>query len=79
MKIVGNRVFASAHDVATFNRAWPGSSLRDRGYWFEFDCRGDLVDTNVPYAHDGPAVLALANDCAAFLGKKRIWIKTSDA
>lgn len=60
-KILVNRV-----GVALFNRQWPGSSLRDRSYWFEFDTIGDLIDTDVPEHDDGPAASAMADDCRAF-------------
>ena len=67
MRIKGNRVFVSGMDVRRFNAMWPCSPLRvTRGYVFEFD-GGDLVDTSVPHSHDGPAALAMANDCAAAL------------
>ena len=69
MRILGNRVFFSRNDVAQFNARWPGSTLRDRSYWFEFD-DGDLVDTNIPQAHDGAAALALANQASDLLARR---------
>jgi hypothetical protein len=67
MKIRDNVVYVSPMDVTRFNHMWPGSTLRVmRGYRFEFDS-GDLVDTSVPHSHDGPAALAMADDCAATL------------
>jgi hypothetical protein len=59
-------VTATRGDVETFNASWPCSELRDRSYWFQFDGSGDLVDTNVPSAHDGSAASALSQDCWAF-------------
>lgn len=62
------KVRASSRDVLAFNAQWPGSTLRaTRAYWFEFDERGDLVDTDCPEHDDGPAAAALADDCRAFL------------
>jgi hypothetical protein len=74
--ISGNKVRVSAAGVASFNRGWPCSSLRaSRAYWFEFDSRGDLVDTDCPEADDGPAALAMADDCRAYLfnGTRPSW------
>lgn len=70
-------VRVSAEGVALFNSQWPCSSLRSsRAYWFEYDSRGDLVDTDVPEQDDGPAASAMADDCKAFLfdGKLPEWI-----
>ena len=62
------KVIVSRDEVANFNRKWPGSTLRDtRAYWFEFDESGDLVDTDCPEHDDGPAALAMTEDCKAFL------------
>lgn len=61
------KVRVSAAGVASFNRRWPCSTLRDRSYWFEFDGNGDLVDTDCPESDDGPAAAALADDCRAWL------------
>ena len=61
------KVIVSREDVALFNAHWPCSSLRDRSYWFEFDASGDLVDTDVPEQDDGPAALAMSEDCRQFL------------
>jgi len=61
------KVRVSREGVAAFNRTWPGSTLRDsRAYWFEYDARGDLVDSDVPEHDDGAAALAMADDCKAF-------------
>jgi hypothetical protein len=35
--------------------------------WFEFDESGDLIDTDCPQPDDGPAAVALSQDCSAFL------------
>lgn len=62
------KVIVSRHEVQAFNARWPGSTLsNNRAYWFEFDESGDLIDTDVPEQNDGPAALALAQDCADFL------------
>ena len=61
------KVIASRADVASFNRGWPCSTLSDRSYWFEFDESGDLVDTDCPEHDDGPAAVAMADDCRAWL------------
>lgn len=62
------KVRVSADGVAAFNRGWPCSTLRpSRAYWFEFDRRGDLVDSDVPDHDDGPAAAAMAADCLAWL------------
>lgn len=66
--IHGRKVIVSREGVASFNRAWPCSTLRNtRAYWFEFDSHGDLVDTDCPAHDDGPAASAMADDCKAFL------------
>lgn len=69
IEIVGRRkVRVSREGIAVFNARWPGSTLRDsRAYWFEFDESGDLIDTDVPEQDDGPAAVALAADCLAWL------------
>jgi hypothetical protein len=69
IKIISpGKVRVSRDGVASFNRAWPCSTLRpSRAYWFEFDTRGDLVDTDCPESDDGPAALAMSDDCRAFL------------
>lgn len=72
----GRKVIVSRDAVASFNRAWPCSSLRaSRAYWFEFDAAGDLVDTDCPEQDDGPAASAMADDCRAFLieGRRPEW------
>lgn len=61
------KVICLPDDVTAFNAKWPGSTLRDRAYWFEFDSAGDLVDTDVPEHDDGPAATALAEDAKQFL------------
>lgn len=62
------KVFVSRDDIAAFNRQWPCSELRaTRAYWFEFDARGDLVDTDCPEQDDGAAASAVAADCKTFL------------
>ena len=63
-----NKVRVSPSGVRCFNAAWPCSELRPtRAYWFEFDSRGDLVDTDLPEQDDGPAAAALSDDCKAYL------------
>ena len=70
--LVGTRkVRFSRKEISAFNAQWPGSTLRYRSYWFEFDCRGDLVDTDVPEQDDGPASAAIADDA-------RTWLMTDD-
>lgn len=62
------KVIVPREAVALFNAQWPCSSLRSsRAYWFEFDDSGDLVDTDCPEHDDGPAAVALAADCLAWL------------
>lgn len=72
MQIIGRKVIVSRDEVASFNRGWPGSTLRaTRAYWFDFDSGyttdPDLVDTDVPEQDDGPAAHAMAMDCREFL------------
>ena len=64
-----NKVRVSQEGVAAFNRRWPCSTLRDtRSYWFEFDSRGNLVDTDCPEQCDATAAAtAMAADCQAYL------------
>jgi hypothetical protein len=81
MKITGRTVIVSHYEVASFNRAWPASSLRSsRAYWFEFDTSGDLVDTDVPEHDDGPAASAMADDCRAYImdGVRPAWSPAND-
>ena len=61
------KVIVSQEEVERFNASWPCSELRSRSYWFEFDAGGDLVDTDVPEQDDGPAALAMSQDCQEFL------------
>jgi hypothetical protein len=61
------KVIVSTDGVAAFNATWPCSTLRSRSYWFEFDDSGDLVDSDVPEHDDGPAAVAMADDCKAWL------------
>lgn len=62
------KVIVPREDVASFNRQWPCSTLRDsRHYWFEFDSDGDLIDTDVPEHDDGPAAAAMADDAREYL------------
>lgn len=62
------KVIVSRSEVAAFNRKWPCSKLSPtRHYWFEFDERGDLVDTDVPEHSDGPEAAVMSDDCALFL------------
>ena len=64
----GHKVRVSRAEVKAFNRVFPCSTLRaTRAYWFEFDADGDLVDTDCPEQDDGPAAVALSNDCKALL------------
>lgn len=68
LTIIGRKVIVSRDGVAAFNRVWPCSELRStRAYWFEFDERGDLIDTDCPQQDDGPAASAMADDCKAYL------------
>jgi len=63
-----NKVRVNRSGVRCFNATWPCSELRDsRAYWFEFDSRGDLIDTDLPQQDDGPAASALSDDCKAYL------------
>lgn len=63
-----NKVNVSQVGIALFNAQWPGSELRStRSYWFEFDDDQDLIDTDCPLQDDGPASLALSQDCQAYL------------
>lgn len=77
LSLVGpNKVRVSADGVASFNRGWPCSTLRDsRAYWFEFEASGDLVDSDCPEHDDGPAAAAMADDCKAWLfeGQRPEW------
>lgn len=66
--VAPRKVRVAPEGVAAFNRRWPGSTLRDsRAYWFEFDESGDLIDTDCPEHDDGPAAVAMAADCLAWL------------
>lgn len=68
MQIIGRKVIVSRAEVAAFNAQWPCSTLRaTRAYWFEFNASGDLVDTDCPEHDDGPAALAMSQDCQALL------------
>lgn len=69
LSIVGpRRVRVSRTGVALFNAPWPCSKLQtNRAYWFEFDERGQLTDSDVPEQDDGPEALALGGDCLAWL------------
>ena len=67
-EIAPGKVQVTREGVALFNASWPCSSLRSsRSYWFEFDDDNDLVDTDCPESDDGPASVAMAADCKAFL------------
>ncbi len=68
MKSEGNKVFVSKSEVASFNRTFPESLLRDtRSYWFEFDSQRQLVDTDVPQQDDCPAAGVLSEICREYL------------
>lgn len=68
LTIQGRKVIVSREGIAAFNRTWPCSELdAKRHYWFEFDESGDLVDTDVPEHSDGPAALAMSEDCKRYL------------
>ena len=67
-QISSRKVRITRAGVIFFNRRWPCSKLDPaRSYWFEFDAKGDLVDTDVPEHSDGPEASALADDAKAFL------------
>ena len=66
-EISRGKVLISRSGVALFNRQWPGSKLRDRAYWFEFDRNGNLVDCDVPEQDDGFEAAALAQDASHWL------------
>jgi hypothetical protein len=66
------KVRFSIEEVYAFNEKWPCSTLRNRSYWFEFDARGDLVDTDVPEHDDGPAALVLSHDAQTFLNEESV-------
>lgn len=65
--IYPRKVRFSVEEVDAFNSRWPCSSLRSRSYWFEFDSRGNLIDTDVPEHDDGPAAVALLEDARTYL------------
>jgi len=68
MHVQGRKVFVTRYEVAAFNRGWPCSKLRStRSYWFEFDSRGDLADTDLPESDDGSEASAMADDCKKYL------------
>lgn len=77
LSTVGPRkVRVSQVGVALFNGGWPCSTLRTtRAYWFEYDESGDLIDSDVPEHDDGPAAVAMAADCLAWLdeGERPEW------
>lgn len=76
-KITNRKVIVTRYEVMAFNSKWPCSELRPtRAYWFEFDARGDLVDTDCPEQDDGHAAAAMADDCRALLadGKRAEWM-----
>ncbi len=61
------KILVSSGCVALFNAQWPGSPLdARRHYWFEFDDSENLIDCDVPEHSDGPAAVAVAEDCRAF-------------
>jgi hypothetical protein len=65
--IDGKRVLFDVSDIGEFRAVWPCSGLPDSPLWFEFDWRGDLVDTNAPEDCDGGAINALVDDARAFI------------
>lgn len=68
LTIIGHKVIVSREGVASFNRGWPCSELRDtRAYWFEFATNQDLIDTDCPEQDDGGAALAMSQDCQRYL------------
>lgn len=67
LTIQDRKVIVSREGVNAFRQQWPGCSLRDRSYWFEFDADGDLIDTDVPEHDDGPGSSAMADDCLDYL------------
>ena len=72
------KVRVSKEGIAAFNAQWPCSTLRaTRAYWFEFAANGDLVDCDVPEHDDGPAAVAMSQDCQAWLESDHIpdWAK----
>lgn len=72
------RVAFNENDIRDFRAVWPASGLHGmKRVWFEFDSRGDLVDTGPSTRkYDGPALSALAGDAQAWLfqGKKPYWM-----
>lgn len=62
----------SRADVIAFKRQWPCSGLRDQQYWFQFEAKGDLVDTNVGERDDGSAATALSHDAQSALTENTI-------
>lgn len=72
------KVYVTALGVRLFNAQWPCSKLRPtRGYWFEFDDDGELIDTDCPEHDDGPEAAAMAGDCLEFLDgdKMPAWLE----
>jgi hypothetical protein len=65
------RIYFSKREVIEWKRRWPVSGLKDKGYWFEFDTRGDLVDTNVSANEDGGGAAALASDAKEMLAARK--------
>ena len=67
-------VTVTTRDVAEFAASWPCSGLRARPVTFEFDARGNLVDSNDQRQHpraDGSAMLALCDDAKAYAASRR--------
>lgn len=73
-EVAPRKVRFSRAAVALFNARWPGPTLRDRSYRFEFAENGDLIDTDVPEHDDGTAARALSEDAQAWLdGNALAW------
>ena len=66
-EISRGKVLISRDGVALFNKQWPGSKLRNRAYWFDFDNDGNLVDCDVPEQDDGLEAASLAQDALNWL------------
>ena len=67
-ELVGPRkVRFTEAEVVEFMDVCPGSGLRNRSYWFEFDASGYLIESDVPEHDDGPGATALGGQAQAWL------------